>query len=133
MENNIHHDILDINDVKTLVDTFYSKVQKDELLGEIFNTKIADRWPEHLDKMYRFWQTVLLSEHTYFGSPFPPHAKLPIEKEHFNRWLELFETTINECFEGEKAKEALWRAGKMADMFQHKIQHFRKIGERFIQ
>lgn len=128
MEDSIRHDILNLNDVKILVDTFYSKIQKDELLGDIFNSRIENRWPEHLEKMYRFWQTVLLEEHTYYGSPFPPHAKLPIEKEHFSRWLEIFESTINECFEGEKAKEALWRAGKMAEMFHFKIQHYRNSG-----
>lgn len=123
--NTPKHDILDLGDVKILVDTFYSKIQKDALLGDIFNSKIEDRWPEHLEKMYRFWQTVLLSEHTYFGSPFPPHAHLPIEKKHFDRWLELFKTTINECFKGAKAQEALWRAGKMAEMFQYKIAHIK--------
>jgi hemoglobin len=125
MGNSKLHDILDLNDVKILVDTFYSKVQKDDLLSGIFNAKIENYWPEHLDKMYRFWQTILLAEHTYFGSPFPPHAKLPIEKEHFQRWQDLFEVTINECFKGEKAKEALWRAGKMSELFQHKIKHYR--------
>jgi hemoglobin len=124
------NDILTIEDVKILVDAFYLKVQKDDLLGDIFNSRIENRWPEHLDKMYRFWQTVLLSEHTYFGSPFPPHASLPIEKVHFDRWLSLFEKTIKECFEGTKAEEALWRAGKMAEMFQHKIAHYRNTNTK---
>ena len=49
---------------------FYEKVPKDDLLQDIFNKKIQERWPEHLEKMCRFWQTVLMEEHTYFGSPF---------------------------------------------------------------
>ncbi len=113
--------ILHLQDVKQLVDTFYAKVQKDDLIGPIFNAVIQDRWPEHLDKMYRFWQTILLEEHTYYGSPFPPHAKLPIEKMHFEHWLKLFYDNIDDQFEGEKADEAKWRASKMAEMFQMKL------------
>ena len=118
-------DILSLEDVKLLVDTFYGKVREDKLIGPIFDERIQDRWPEHLAKMYTFWQTVLLGEHTYYGSPFPPHAKLPVEKIHFERWLSLFSETLNELFKGEVAREAIWRANKMAEMFQFKINHYR--------
>ena len=119
-------DILELDDVKNLVDTFYGKVRRDELIGPIFNERIQDRWPEHLEKMYKFWQTVLIGPHTYYGSPFPPHARLPVEKKHFDTWMLLFTETIEELFEGKIADEAKWRAGKMAEMFQIKIEHFRK-------
>ncbi len=119
-------DITTIDDIRNLVDSFYDKVREDEILGPIFIEKIGERWPEHLARMYAFWQTILLHEHTYFGSPFPPHARLPIEKEHFDRWLDLFHMTIDENFDGEKAIEAKWRAGKMAEMFQYKIAHFQE-------
>ena len=121
--------ILHLQDVKQLVDTFYAKVQKDDLIGPIFNAVIQDRWPEHLDKMYRFWQTILLEEHTYYGSPFPPHVKLPIEKMHFEHWLKLFYDNIDEQFEGEKADEAKWRATKMAEMFEVKINFLRNSNQ----
>lgn len=118
-------DILTLEDVKKLVDTFYGKVQQDPLLSPIFNERIQDRWPQHLEKMYRFWQTVLLDEQTYSGSPFPPHAKLPVEASHFKEWMNLFTQTIDGMFTGEKATEAKWRAAKMAEMFQFKIDHYR--------
>ena len=113
--------LLTIDDIKKLVGTFYDRIKGDTLLAPIFNERINDRWPQHLEKMYRFWQTVLLEEHTYFGSPFLPHAKLPVDHEHFAQWIALFTNTVNELFEGEKAKEAIWRAEKMAEMFEHKI------------
>jgi len=115
--------IEDLSAVKLLVDTFYGKVRKDDLLGGIFNGVIKDNWPVHLEKMYRFWQTVLLREPTYLGSPFLPHQGLPIEKKHFDRWLKLFDETVNELFTGEKAEEAKWRARKMAEMFMLKIEY----------
>lgn len=125
-------EILNLSDIKLLVDSFYEKIRKDDLLSPIFNGIIQDRWPQHLQKMYAFWQTVLLKEHTYFGSPFAPHAKLPVEQEHFERWIELFFQTIDEQFEGEKASEAKWRAEKMADMFHCKIQYYRQNPEKLI-
>jgi hemoglobin len=118
-------DITSLEDIKLLVDTFYSKVQKDDLIGPIFTEKIGDRWPEHLEKMYRFWQTILLEVHTYSGSPFPPHKQLPVAKEHFDRWMEIFTATTDELFDGVIAEEAKLRAKNMAEMFNYKINYFR--------
>ncbi len=119
-------DIIQLEDIKLLVGSFYGKVREDKLLAPIFNEQIGNKWSEHLEKMYRFWQTVLLAEHTYYGSPFSPHANLPVDKNHFDRWLELFNETIDEQFTGQKAEEARWRAGKMAEMFLYKIEYYRK-------
>ena len=118
-------DIQGIDDIKLLVNNFYDKVRDDDFLAPIFNAQIQDRWPQHLEKMYTFWQTVLLGEHTYYSSPFPPHAKLPVSHEHFAQWLTLFTQIIEELFNGEKADESLWRAKKMAQMFEMKIEHYR--------
>jgi hemoglobin len=121
------NDITTFEDIKLLVDTFYSKVQKDEFIGPIFNEKISNRWPEHLEKMYRFWQTILLEEHTYSGSPFPPHKQLPVAKEHFDRWMEIFTATTDSLFLGPLAEEAKLRAKNMAEMFNYKIDYFRNL------
>lgn len=118
-------DISELDDIKLLVDTFYGKVRENELLSPIFNKVIGNRWPEHLEKMYRFWQTVLLQDHTYFGSPFPPHAKLPVEQKHFDTWLGLWHGTIDSFFTGDKANEAKWRGDKMAVMFLAKIDYYK--------
>jgi hemoglobin len=119
------HDITSLDDIKLLVDTFYTKVAEDTLLGPVFNERLGDSWLPHLEKMYTFWQTLLLQEHTYNGASFPPHARLPIDEKHFNEWLNLFTATVDSLFAGEKADEAKWRAGKMAEMFQYKIAYFK--------
>lgn len=118
-------DIATAGDIKLLVDAFYGKVRENELLAPIFNGRIQNRWPEHLHKMYRFWQTVLLEEHLYNGSPFLPHAKLPIDQHHFDAWLNLWHTTIDQYFSGAKADEAKWRGNKMAVMFLSKLDYYR--------
>lgn len=117
-------DIKTIEDIEKMVNCFYDFVRGDELLGPLFNERIGDKWPQHLEKMYRFWETVLLDVHSYSGSPFMPHSQMPIGKQHFDRWLNLFEKTIQENFKGAVADDAKERARNMAQMFQHKIAYF---------
>lgn len=119
-------DIENINDIKKMVDVFYEKVRKDDLIGPIFNDKIQNHWSEHLSKLYSFWQGMLLGEKTYSGFPFPPHAQLPIRKEYFDRWLDLFTETVDELFRGSVADEAKSRANKIAGVFQEKLAYIRK-------
>lgn len=118
-------EIQNLTDIKLLVDSFYGKVREDDMLKDIFNNIIQNRWPQHLEKMYSFWQTVLLDEYTYNGTPFPPHAKLPVEEEHFTRWLQLFNATVDEYFVGEKATRAKWQGERMAEMFLNKIRYYK--------
>lgn len=120
-------DISNIEDIKLLVNNFYEKVQNDDLIGPIFNQKMIGRWPEHLEKMYRFWQTILLEEHTYSGTPFPPHKHLPVNQSHFDRWMEIFTVTVDALFVGKLAEEAKLRAANMAYMFNYKIEYFRNL------
>lgn len=119
-------DIKDLSDIQLLVDNFYDKVRADDLLKDIFDNVIQDRWVKHLDKMYRFWQTVLLDEHTYHGSPFPPHAQLPVSQQHFERWLKLFYETVDSLFAGAKADRMKWQGERMAEMFHSKIEYYKQ-------
>lgn len=119
-------DIENINDKKKMVNVFYAKVQKDDLIGPIFNERIQSHWPEHLEKLYSFWQGILLNERTYTGHPFPPHAQLPIDKQHFDRWLYLFTETVDSLFAGNKANEAKSRAYNIAGVFQNRLNNMRK-------
>ena len=42
-------------DVEHLVNTFYSKIRTDELLGPIFNNQIPENnWPAHLQNLADF-------------------------------------------------------------------------------
>ncbi|MFT2008054.1 group III truncated hemoglobin [Pontibacter sp. 13R65] len=126
LENKENKDILTLEDIKALVDTFYSRIREDELLAPVFEDRIKGNWEKHLDTMYRFWQTVLLEERTYQGSPGMKHITLPVGEAHFEQWLRLFYKTIDELFVGQKAQEAKWRAARMAEMFAQKISYFQR-------
>ena len=120
----IMNDLKDKEDVKLLVDTFYDKVRIDPIIGAVFAARIAnDQWPSHLEKMYSFWHTVLFAVRDYHGNPFSKHASLPIQARHFDRWLTLFNETVDELFSGVKANEAKSRAYKMGQLFQSKLAH----------
>ncbi len=111
-------DILEREDVKILVDKFYDKVKSDELLQPVFSH--VD-WPHHLPIMYNFWSSMLLGDQSYAGNPLQKHLALPVGKNHFGRWLELFKETVDETFEGEKAEEVKRRADSIAKIFQFKM------------
>jgi hemoglobin len=119
------HDILTMQDIKMMTDNFYARVRKDELLGHIFEEVIQDRWEQHLEKMYRFWQTILFSEQTYSGSPFLQHTNLPVEDKHFTRWTEIFKQTVDDFFCGKNAEEAKLRAETTAGIFAGNLKYMR--------
>lgn len=126
-------DIEALEDIKKVVNDFYGKVRQDKLLGPVFEAKIGDNWDHHLDKMYRFWQTVLLEEgKTYFGNPFMKHARLPLSSGHFEKWLQLWEETLRENYQGPKTEEALLRAQKMGHVFQVKLFGAENAGKKSI-
>lgn len=120
--------INNLDDIKLLVDTFYNAVKEDELIGPVFNERIKDNWPRHLETMYSFWQSILLNEPTYNGRPFPKHMEMPIDLQHFKRWVELFCQTVDELFEGDKALDAKGRAQQLAITFYSKMESLRGSG-----
>lgn len=109
------NDITTREDIQSLVDKFYEKVQRDELLSPVFSH--VD-WPRHLPTMYDFWSSMLFGDQSYRGNPFQKHLPLSIQSHHFNQWLRLFRETVHENFSGIKADEVLTRAESIAGIFQ---------------
>jgi hemoglobin len=111
-------DIISRNEVKHLVDSFYSKVKEDALLAPVF---AHVDWPHHLPIMYNFWSSVLLGDMSYNGSPLSKHMGMPITADHFNRWMKLFIEAVDSEFTGPVADEAKNRASTVANLFQYKM------------
>jgi hemoglobin len=116
-------------DVKLLVEVFYKKIRKDEVLGPIFNEIITD-WESHLALLTDFWETQLFLKRKYFGNPITAHLEVDdkmnhsITSEHFGLWINLWFETLNELFGGERAWIAKNRAQKMSTMlFMEMYQH----------
>ncbi len=76
---------------------------------------------------------LLINEGSYTGVPFRPHAGLPISEEHFTRWLNLFNGTVDELFKGPVADLAHSNAERMAEMFLMRIERLSEDPSTFIQ
>jgi hemoglobin len=124
-------DIQNRKDIELLVRSFYDKVNKDSLLSPVFNQVAAVHWESHLPVMYDFWSTMLLGEKSYKGNPFLKHIPLPVNKIHFERWLEYFIETVDEHFAGETAEEAKMRARSIAGVFLYKLEHIHASNPNF--
>ncbi|SIR48953.1 group III truncated hemoglobin [Pontibacter lucknowensis] len=122
-------DIRDEQDIKLLVDSFYAKVNEDDLLGPVFNGFAKVNWEHHLPIMYSFWSSVLFGTMAYKGQPFPKHMRLPVDRQHFARWIVLFTETADELFEGDKTKELKQKATSIAQVFQMKMGLIGIIGK----
>jgi hemoglobin len=122
------YDIESRNDVERLINSFYEKVQQDEVIGFIFNDVAKVNWEKHLPVMYNFWEGIIFFKNSYTGNPMQVHMNLhnltPLRKEHFNQWLQLFNKTVDELFEGDKAMLAKERALSIATLMQIKIIEF---------
>lgn len=120
-------DITSQTDIKALVDTFYNKVQQNKVLAPIFDDVAKINWDEHLPKMYSFWGSLLLQEHSYNGNPMKIHVELskitPMSVAEFSEWISLFYQTVDELFEGATAEEAKTRAANIARLMQLKIEN----------
>lgn len=112
-------------EIEELVDAFYEKVREDALLGFIFTDVAKTNWETHLPKMYGFWETVLFGTGGFAGNPLAAHAKLvpktAMGREQFDRWLAVFEETVDGLFVGDKAGHIKRCAADMANVIHAKI------------
>lgn len=115
----------DEDDVRLLVRSFYNKVLKDEMLSPYFAHALLNNWEKHLEVMDRFWSNIIFFTGNYTGNPLQVHHTLhrfmPLDKEKFARWLQLFMSTVDELFSGEKAELVKQRANAIAQVMQFKI------------
>lgn len=118
-------DIANKKDIKKLVDAFYEKVRKDPVIKHFFSDVVNVDWDKHLPIMYKFWENVLFYTGNYTVNPMIQHkaihAKSQMTMEHFQQWTSLFNETVNELFEGEKAETIKQRAANIATVMQIKI------------
>lgn len=120
-------DIENIDDIKLLVNSFYDKVKADKTIGYIFNDIAKVNWEKHLPVMYNFWENVLFFTGSYSGNPMIAHEKMHkavgFTTTHFEQWIKLFTSTVDELFSGDKAELAKQRAISIATVMQIKIVH----------
>ena len=113
-------------DIEELVNKFYDKVIKDDIIGFFFTDIAQIDLQKHLPKMYNFWESILLGNSVYEGNPmrvhFPFNQVVALEQHHFERWLELWQDTLEQNFEGENVDTAILRAHNIARIMSYKMK-----------
>jgi hemoglobin len=119
-------DIASRADIELLIKRFYEKVITDEVIGFIFTKVIPMDWEHHIPVIVDFWETILLENMVYKNNAMEVHytvnKKVPLQKEHFDRWLLLFNGTVDAMYHGVKASLAKTRAISIAAVMQFKMQ-----------
>lgn len=113
-------------DVEKLVDAFYKQVLSDELIGPFFTDVVVLDWDVHIPIMYDFWESMLLDSGAYKRNAMLKHIALDEKKKledvHFDRWVSLWEHTVNDHFAGKRAALAITKARQIGALIQHKLQ-----------
>jgi hemoglobin len=112
------NDITTETDVDFLVDQFYEKVNKNEILAPFF---IHTNWEHHLPQTRAFWYFILLDKPGFKGNIFDAHTKRHIKPLHFDIWVQLFCEAVNENFAGTIAEKAIAKAKELSMLFSWKL------------
>ena len=123
-------DIKSRNDIETIVGTFYTKALEDDVIKHFFHDVVKVDLSKHLPVITDFWESILLETQVYKDNAMSKHMALhrlsPMGKEHFDRWLSLWDETVTSLYLGPKADLAIERAQQIGMLMQHKISNLRK-------
>lgn len=119
-------DITNREDIKNLIELFYKGALTDPHIGYFFTEVVALDFKEHIPRICDFWEAVLFRVSAYNGNPMLKHIALSrkskMTAEHFDTWLKLWNESVDNLFEGEKAEEVKKRAKTMKALMLYKIE-----------
>ena len=114
-------DIEDREDIDRLMRSFYSRAMTDRQIGYIFIDVARLDLESHLPLICDFWESILFQTGAYARhgrNPLQIHAaldeKTPLRIEHFNRWLEILDSVVDEGFAGGRTEFLKSRARAIA-------------------
>ena len=112
-------------EIAEMVRRFYADVAQDGLLGPMFNDVAKVDWSEHLPKLAAFWCRALLGLPGYEGNPFRAHTLVHAQRDftpvHFERWLTLFDETLELGWTGPNVQRARDLANNVARVHSHQL------------
>jgi hemoglobin len=120
-------DIENREDLLWMLNSFYQKAFKDELIGRFFTEVVPLDLKTHIPVIADFWESVVFGSRGYRKNVMEVHQHIhhlsAIKKEHLERWVQLFTATVDELFEGEKAILIKQRANSIATLMDIKLNH----------
>lgn len=123
-------DLTDIScreDIEAVLRTFYTAAFSDPLIGRFFTKVVPLDLSTHLPVIADFWESVLFHTHGYRKNVMHIHQQIDglskIRKEHLDRWVHLFTTTVDESFSGPRSTLMKQRAQSIATLMDMKLNH----------
>ena len=117
----MNRDISSREDIDALMRRFYGSAMTDPVIGYLFTDVAQLDLKHHLPIIGDFWESALFGTGVYAKhrrNPLLVHAELdpksPLEPHHFERWLELFEESVDESFAGARSDFLKQRAHTIA-------------------
>ena len=96
--------------IEAFVDRFYARLLADERLAPVFLDVAGIDLAVHLPHIKDYWCKLLLGEQGYRRHTMNIHRQLhgkqALEAGDFQRWLALFNATLDEGFSGEQTERA---------------------------
>jgi hemoglobin len=120
-------DIEHRQDIEIFLKAFYKKAFADELIGHFFTEVMPLDLKTHIPIITNFWESIVLNTHGYRKNVMEVHQHIhnlsKIQKNHLDRWVELFTVTLDEFFEGSKTELMKQRAKSIATLMDIKLNH----------
>ena len=120
-------DIETREDIVRLLQLFYTKAFKDDLIGRFFTVVVPLDLDTHIPVIADFWESIVFGTRGYRKNVMEVHQHIhhlsTIKKEHLERWVQLFTGTVSELYEGNKAELMKQRAISIANLMNIKLNH----------
>ena len=114
-------------DIVHLLERFYAKAMKDDVIGYFFTEVVPLHLDTHIPKIADFWEAIVFNTQAYSKNVMEVHQhisdKSAIHKEHLDHWVALFTETVEEEFEGARATLMKQRAASIATLMNIKLNH----------
>ncbi len=118
-------DLCSEQEVTRLVHDFYARVREEPRLAPVFTARVHD-WDAHLAQLVDFWSAMLRGTRRFSGAPMPKHMAMDeLDRDLFDRWLQLFRQTTAECANPPMQRLADDVATRIADTFWRRFQMLR--------
>lgn len=104
--------------IRAFIEAFYRRLLADPVLGPIFTQVAEIDLERHLPLICAYWEKLLLGGRDYRRHTMDIHRELharrPLQQRDFERWLHLFETTLDAGFGGPRTEQARRTARQIA-------------------
>jgi hemoglobin len=121
------YNIITKENINEMVVAFYAKIlKKDDDVAQVFISKLGDdlnseSWKVHIEILTNFWSMIALQDTKYNGNPMMAHFDLPLTKDMFSSWLEMFFDIIDSMYEDHLTQIFKARAENIAMNFMRNL------------